>query len=466
MSIKWLKPLIVVLALFSFASGALAQTPLEAKIRQILDVSSLDTDSTGIAVISVNKGSTLASINADYPMNPASCTKILTSTTALATFGPDYRFETSYYFDKRNLYVAGTGDPSLVSEEMMRAVSDLMSRGVRSIPGDIIIDDSFFDGRWYPRKDLGNDSRAFTAPTSALSLNFNSAKFVIAPGPRAGKRADVMTDPPTPYIHIINKVATGGRFRVYITPKGASGNGETYVVSGTIPARAEPQFFYRVVQNPVLYAGSVLKEMLIQNGVNVAGEVRTGLVPAGATEVLRENSKPLSEIVRDMNKFSNNFIAEQLTKHMGAVKKGRPGSTAKGIEVVEDYLSSLGIPRGTYTLENGSGLSSTSRISASQLVKVLSATYRNHKLQPYFIESLSILGIDGTMKSWRSEPNLIGWLRAKTGSLANVSCLSGYVPMQNGEIAAFAILANGFKKSKYPAHETMLMIADAIAEGR
>lgn len=473
MSIKWLQSLIIAATVIFSTSEALAQTPLEARIRQILDVSSLDADRTGIAVVSVNKGNSLALINPDYPLNPASCAKILTSATALALFGSNYRFETSFFTDRRsqygqihNLYVVGSGDPSLVSEELWRIVSDLINQGVRSVSGDIIIDDSFFDGTWYPRKDLENDSRAFTASTSAFSLNFNSAKFVIRPGSHAGKRAEVTTDPPTSYIRIINKVATGGKFRAFVTPKDATDEGETFAVSGSIPPHAEPQFFYRVVSDPARFAGSVLKDMLIQNGVAVAGGVRRGQLPAGVTEISRFQSKPLSEIVRDMNKFSNNFIAEQLTKHMGAVKKGRPGSTAKGIEVIEDCLSSLGIPKGTYTLENGSGLSSVSRISASQLVKVLSSSYRSHKLQPDFIESLSILGIDGTMKSWRGEPNLHGWLRAKTGSLANVSCLSGYVPMQNGEVAAFAILANGFKRGKYSAHDAMLMIASAIAEGR
>ncbi len=473
MSIKWLQSLVTAVVLIFSAASASAQTPLETRIRQIIDVSSLDADQTGIAVVSVNKGKTLALINADNPMNPASCAKIMTAVTALATLGSNYRFETQFFTDQRfpdgqihNLYVVGLGDPSFVTEEMMQLVSDLTAHGVRRISGDVIIDDSFFDGPYYPRKDLGNDSRAFTAATSAFSLNFNSAKFVIAPGPRAGRKAEVTTDPPTSYVRIINKMVTGGKFKAFIASKDVTEEGETFVVSGSIPARAEPQFFYRVVSDPALFAGSVLKDMLAANGLPVTGRVRKGLLPAGTTEIARFQSKTLGEIVRDMNKFSNNFIAEQLTKFMGAVKKGRPGSTAKGIEVIEDYLASLGIPRGTYTLENGSGLSAVSRISASQLVRVLAASYRNHKLQPDFIESLSILGVDGTMKKWRGEPNLRGWLRAKTGSLANVSCLSGYVPMQNGEIAAFAILANGFKRGKYPVHDAMLTIASAIAEER
>ncbi len=452
------------------AASAMAQNGLETRIGQILDQSALDPDATGVAVISVNRGKVLASVNADRPFNPASCAKIVTAAGALATLGSDYRFRTSFYTDSRfsdgsikNLYVAGNGDPSLVSEEMARIVSDFAARGITRIHGDIVVDDSFFDGPWYPRKET-NDERAFMALTSAISFNFNSAKFDITPGARAGRPAEVATDPPTPYIRIINKVKTGGKFRATITPKESSAEGETFIVAGSIPAAAQTQSFYRCVRDPALYAGNVLKEMLALNGVASTGTVRKGLVSQGATEVIREESKPLSEIVRDMNKFSNNFIAEQITKHLGAVKKGEPGSTAKGVEVLERYIASLDIPKEGLVLENGSGLSEVSRVSPMQLVKLLSAAYRNRSLQPDFVESLSILGMDGTMKKWRGQPHLHGWLRAKTGSLANVSALAGYVPMLNGEIAAFAILSNGFRKGKYSAHDTQLMITSAIAE--
>jgi len=467
MSTRWLQSFIIATFVFLSSSHAFSETPLETRIKQILEESSLDAQETAVVVVSVNRGKTLASINADYPMNPASCAKIVTAAAALSMLGPNYRFETSFYTDHKysdgsihNLHVVGNGDPSLVTEELLRIIYDLKNRGVRTISGDIVIDDSFFDGPWYPRKD-GDDGRAFTAPTSAFSVNFNSAKFIIAPG--AGRRAEVATDPDTSYIRIINKVATGGRFRAYIAAKETSEEGETFLVTGSIPPHAPPQEFYRRVTNPSYYAGSVLKDMLIQNGVPVAGIVRTGALPAGSMQIVRQESKPLSLILRDMNKFSNNFIAEQLLKHLGAVKKGKPGSTAKGIDAIGGFLSSLGFAPGTYTLENGSGLSTTSRLPASLLVKILQTIYRNHALQPDFIESLSILGVDGTMKSWRGEPQLHGWLRAKTGSLGGVSALAGYVPMRNGEVAAFAILANGFKKGRYSAHDAELMIASAIA---
>lgn len=470
MSNKWLITTVLAAILILPASAALPQTALEMRIQDILDQSSIDPAQTGVAVVSVNRERTLASINGNETFNPASCAKIVTGTAALATLGPDYRFETSFYTDRRSagggvgdLYVVGSGDPSFVSEEMMRAVGSLISSGLRRVDGDIVVDDSFFDGPWYPKKN-GDDGRAFTAATSAFSFNFNSAKFVIEPGSRAGRPAVVTTDPPTSYIKIINKVATGGKFKAFIAHKGASEGGETFLVTGSIPARAQPQFFYRVVADPARYAGSVLRDMLIQNGVAVRGGVRKGPLPAGTAHMLKQRSKPLNEIVRDMNKFSNNFIAEQLVKHLGAVKKGMPGSTAKGIEVLENFLQSWGVARGTYMLENGSGLSTVSRISASQLAKILAQAYKDRATHPDFIESLSILGTDGTMKNWRFAPELVGWLRAKTGSLANVSALAGYVPMKNGEIAAFAILANGFKKGKYSAHEAELMITQAIAE--
>jgi len=452
---------------------AFSQTPLETRIMQIMSASVIDPDRTGVAAASADQGMTLASINGDTPFNPASCAKIVTSAAALAFLGPDYRFETTFYTDRtgrgygpiENLYVSGNGDPSLVNEELWQIAEALVNHGIKSISGDIVIDDSFFDGPWYPRKD-GDDERAYTATTSAVALNFNSVKIIIEPGERSGEKAVVTADPPTSYIRIVNNVVTGRKFRATITSGPSSEQVETFIVSGTIPLRAEPKSFYRNIRDPARYAGSVLKDFLAQRGVVINGAVRKGPVPSGSRGIVRWQSKPLREIVRDMNKFSNNFIAEQLIKHLGSVKKGTPGTTAKGVEVLDDYLSSLGVERGTYTLENGSGLSAVSRISARQLLKVLLAVYGNPRIRMDFIDSLSVLGVDGTMHRWRSSPNLRGTLRAKTGSLDNVITLAGYVPMSNGRTGTFVILANGFKRGKHSAHDAELMIASAIAEAQ
>ena len=212
------------------------------------------------------------------------------------------------------------------------------------------------------------------------------------------------------------------------------------------------------------YAGAVIAYQFGESGIKVEGPVRSGTMPEGAHVIAEQFSKPLNEIVYDMNKLSTNFVAEQITKALGAAKLGAPGSTEKGIAVFEGFLSSIGIPKGTIVLENGSGLSSRSRVTASQLVKVLVTAYHDRKVRSDFIDSLSVLGVDGTMKGWtKMAPELAGTVYAKTGTLDGVSTLAGYVTMPDRRLAAFAILANGLPRGIRAAKEAQLGVVRSIA---
>ena len=164
-----------------------------------------------------------------------------------------------------------------------------------------------------------------------------------------------------------------------------------------------------------------------------------------------------------MNKHSNNFMAEQILKSMGAIRYGRPGSTEKGIRVIKNYLSSIGVPQNSYIIENGSGLSSKTRLTSRQLVNVLVDVYNNASIRPEFTASIPIIGIDGTTKRWKISPAIRGYARAKTGTLAGVSALAGYVPMKNGRMAAFAIIANGLKSGMRSVHRAEASVVDTIS---
>lgn len=424
---------------------------------------------TSVAVIDVESGKQLAGHQADLTLNPASCAKIVTSAAALTTLGADYRFRTNFYTDRPlsggstgTLYVAGTGDPMLVNEAIDAMAKHMYKNGIRHVAGNIIIDNSFFDSYDFPRKG-GNDTRAYTAKTSATAVNFNSVEVQITPGTKKGALATVATNPPTDYFRIVNKVITGGKPRLGISLKPENGR-DLLTVIGRISPKAGTQEFYRSVTNPAIYAGEVIKYFLEQNGVKVDGVVKEGKAPSNSSLLVTEQSEPLSEIVKAMNKKSNNFIAEQMLKHLGAAKYGTPGSTAKGVRAVEDYLSSIGIPKGSYEFENGSGLSEVTQISAAQLVKVLQAAHKNRKISEAFENSLSILGVDGTTKKWHFAPSLTGRILVKTGTINGVSTLAGFVPLPNGHLGAFAILANALPRGAWRAHEAQLSIVKAIAE--
>jgi len=237
-------------------------------------------------------------------------------------------------------------------------------------------------------------------------------------------------------------------------------------VSGRISPRAGEGTFWRSVEDPVAYAGAVIAHQFREAGIEVAGPVRYGTMPPAAHVIAEQFSRSLSEIVYDMNKLSTNFVAEQITKHLGAKRFGPPGSTEKGVAAIEDFLATIGVPKGSAILENGSGLSEASRISSSQLVRILVAAYRDPKLRMEFVQSLSVLGVDGTMKEWgRMAPGLVGNVYAKTGTLDGVSTLAGYVPMPGQRLAAFAILANGLPKGPWAAKEAQLEVVKSIAAG-
>lgn len=427
-----------------------------------------DPDHTSVVIADASTGRLLASHLPNLQLNPASCAKILTSVTALAKLGADYRFSTYFYADQRpragaigTLYVKGTGDPSLINEELARIATTLRAMGVSSVTNGIVIDNSFFDSYEYPRKG-GNAGRAYTAKTSAVSVNFNSIGVEVAPG-KPGGRGRVELLPPVDLYTVVNKLVTRSTTNIGIAlGTGPARDGIT--VSGRISPKAGSQVFWRAIPDPAAYAGAVIATIFRENGIAVAGGSREGRVPASAVLLTEEKSRPLVEIVRDMNKLSTNFVAEQLVKHMGAVFKGAPGSTTKGVEVIHEYLESIGVPRGSVMLENGSGLSSVSRLSADQLVKVLVAAYCNRSIQYDFMSSLSVLGVDGTMKKWsRMEPALTGIVYAKTGTLDSVSTLAGYVPMPDGTMAAFAILANGLPKGPWAAKKAQLGVVKCVA---
>jgi D-alanyl-D-alanine carboxypeptidase/D-alanyl-D-alanine-endopeptidase (penicillin-binding protein 4) len=429
----------------------------------------LNPDQTSIAVIDVQNGETIASHLPDLPLNPASCMKLITSAAALSILGPGYRFTTDFLTDSGpaggtvgTLYVMGTGDPSFINEEVWAVAAELRGKGLRRVTGGIAIDNSYFDSYEFPRKD-GNDGRAYTALTSAVAVNFNSIGVEAGPGRKAGAPGRIELKPPVEIFRVINKTSTRGKFSLGIAVgTGPAGDGIT--VTGRIPAGFAPQTFWRAVPDPAGYAAAVIELALEENGIEVTGPARQATTTPGAHLILRHESRPLFEIVRDMNKNSQNFIAEQLLKHLGGARRGEPGSTASGVAVLEGYLRSIGMQPGSFEIENGSGLSSRTRVSAALLAKLLTAAYRDRAIRDYYMDSLSILGVDGTMKKWgREAPDLAGAVLAKTGTINDVSSLAGYLPMGNGRLAAFAIIANDLPRGAWGAKKAQMELLRQIA---
>jgi D-alanyl-D-alanine carboxypeptidase/D-alanyl-D-alanine-endopeptidase (penicillin-binding protein 4) len=197
------------------------------------------------------------------------------------------------------------------------------------------------------------------------------------------------------------------------------------------------------VEEPALYTGRVFAKLLTEAGIALRGRVRRGTVPPDARLLYTHRSKPLSLILQDMNKWSNNFIAEQLLRTLGKESYGSPGTREKGLRVVQNYLGGIGIPADSYQLDDGSGQSRGNRLSAAELVSVLEAMAHNSPWQAEFMASLGLWGMDGVVERRFSASPARGLLRVKTGTLEGVAALSGYARSTEGKVRAFSLLWNG-----------------------
>ncbi len=427
----------------------------------------------GVLVVLRDSGAMLFEENADVPMTPASNMKIVTGAAALSILGPDFRFETVFATDgatdggvlEGNLYVVGSGDPSIVSEELWKIAEEVRLHGIEKIAGDVVLDTLYFDSLSVASHDAANGQRAYHARTGALSLNFNSIAVHVFPGARSGDPARVELAPATGYVKVRNEATTrGSRSGSTLSIKRSYENGRNVItVSGRIPAGGARKTVYRNLEDPAEHFGTVLVEFLAAAGIEVTGGVRTGAAPADTDVLFVHESKPLSLVVRDLNKFSNNFVAEQLVKTLSAEVHGPPGTTSGGVRVLGEFLVSAGADSGSSRVVDGSGLSRENRLSPRTIVRALETTLDDFGSSYEYVASLSVSGTDGTLEDRMGYAGVEGAVRAKTGLLDGVTAISGLMETLAGEEVLFSILVNGFDCEAWRAHDLEHAILTSIS---
>jgi D-alanyl-D-alanine carboxypeptidase/D-alanyl-D-alanine-endopeptidase (penicillin-binding protein 4) len=358
------------------------------------------------------------------------------------------KFATELYSSKNgNLCLKGGGDPSFVSEKMWFLVNELKRSEVSAVAGDLVIDSSRFDDEFF---DVGRDSvrvdRAFDAPISASSFNWNSVNVFVRPGSKKGEAVQVFLDPENEYVELENKAHTSakGKGKALVVSRVKSGDHDKILVSGTLAEDAGEAVVYKSISNPNLWVGAHLKQFLKQRGIEVKGKVRVGKCDGDAVLVASAQSKNLNEMISDMLKFSNNFVAEMLAKNLAAEKNpAAPAKMKDGIEEIKKYLDSFNFKRSDYVLENVSGLTRDNRFSATQLAKVLTSIRNDFLTFPEFLAGLPIAGVDGTLKNRMKKSDGESVVRAKTGYLDGVVGLAGFVGRQNKPPLVFVFMFNG-----------------------
>lgn len=374
---------------------------------------------------------------------PASVTKLLTSYAVLSRFPLGSKFLTQVFTDGSNIYLKGGGDPSFVSENMWFLVNELTRRNLKTISGDIIVDDTLFDKvRFDESREDKRVDRAYDSPVGAMSFNWNAVNVFVKPT-KSGEKAQVIVDPENDFFELRNNTMT-----VSGNPKkdlvvSISNAEKTISVSGEVSAKAPEKAVFKSINDPDIWSGINLKAFLKQRGIQVVGKVRSGRVPESTDLISSIESKNLSYILSDMNKFSNNFVAEMLTKNL-AVSEGKTSVSLKqGVDVIRSELAKIGLSSKDIEIENPSGFTRNNKFSAHSLNKVLLAMKNDFSMFPTILESLPIAGIDGTLKKRMKDSAGQGFVRAKTGFLNGVVALAGYAGRKDGTIMTFSFLYNG-----------------------
>jgi len=442
-------------ALLAGAASAPASDPsLQERLDRVVASRALRGATTAALVVRRDDGRVLYDRDADRAMIPASNQKILTAIAALAAFGPTHRFVTEISSDVPpnaegevgSLMVRGGGDPSLTSEDLWRLAADLRRLGLRTVRGDLILDDSAFDDeRWHPSWGAIS-SRAYHAPIGALSVNYGAFAAVVEAGAEAGDPVRVSIDPPAAFFGLANRAVTGparGNGRRLVVDRSQGAAQELVTVSGTLPAGGDPYTVHRSVTDPALYAGGVLRLQLEANGIVVKGDTRLGRVPESAHSLLEFRGRPLADTVRLFMKFSNNAIAETLLKDLGARAGDGPGSWKSGVPAVRAELAGLGLDVHDIVIADGSGLSYENRVAPRRLVEALRMAEDSFRFGPEFVSALPIAAADGTLE--KRADGAADAVRAKTGLLTRVTALSGYARLADGTEAVFSIVSNGYR---------------------
>lgn len=439
---------------------------LYAKIEEILTDSLLKPATCGICAVSLGTGQVIYERNSHKLLLPASNMKLITSLAALYLLGPSYKFETHFYIDStETLYIKGFGDPTLSYEDLLIIAERFKAKGLKSLE-KIVVDNYFFDSlEMGPGWMWDEGSYPYAARISALSLNENIIEIWVNTAENVGDIVKVNLIPPTRCVELkVEAITLPADSVSKIEVNRVFDAKNKIIVKGGLPIFSSPKVFYRNLENPPLYTGGVFKEILEREGISVKNGILRGSVPKSAELFYIHKSPPLSEIIRKLNKFSSNFIAEQILKTLGAIFLNPPGTWEKGEEVIKEFLQDMGLDTISIRMVDGSGLSRYNLLSANQIVSVLIKAAKDFSISPEFFSSLPIGGVDGTLLLRMQDTLLLGKVRAKTGTLWGVSSLSGYVATKNNDIIAFSILMNNFLGSVDDIRKIQDKIVRILAE--
>jgi len=393
----------------------------------------------GICIINP-KTQEMVSHNASQLFVPASVTKLFTTAAALEGLGPTHAFDTvvktTTLPDRDgkvfgNIYLIGGGDPTLTTKHLQELAKKVHAKGVRTIYGKLLVDCSRFSDHPLPThaewEDLGTD---YGSEICALSVNDNVISLTVIPNPKGEDLAEIGLSQEVPICEIVNKVFTSkeAKYPSITCYRGITNNCVNVV--GVIPASGSPATLSFSLHHPEEYAKKIFLKALSDNGISFY-DIRYSNDIATSHEIARISSMPMSEILKKMNKYSNNLIADTLSRH-------------NLTQPLQNVMAHMDIKPGEYFIYDGSGLSRHNLISPFQVCKLLEYM-KNSPYSTAFVDSLPIAGLDGTLSKRFTNLPAGTVIRAKTGSMSGIANVAGYVELPNKEELYFAFFINNSK---------------------
>jgi len=435
-------------------TGKGVDSALVARIDALLADKTLQTGFQGILIQSLKDHTTLYERNADKVFLPASNNKLLTSGAALSLMGPDFVYKTKVVAGsppdrhgvlRADLMLVGSGDPVLSAADLTQLAHALKTAGVKRIEGAVTANDSLFD-----QQRLGDgwtwDDEPFyySAQVSALNLNENLVSVRVFPGKREGDPVRVVVTPTEKYMVVQNLAKTAAaKTKSTISvdrPRGQN----TLVINGALAIDTTDEAAPKVpvtVEDPTRFALTVFREALTKEGIHFGKKSLP--VPASTVSLAEHDSVPLSQILKLLNKPSDNLIAECLLKTVGAFKKGTgtAGSGGTGAQSAREFFTSIGMDVAHLNQADGSGLSRFNFVSPRAFVQLLTYLH-DQPTFPVLYDSLPIAGVDGSLRNRLKNTPAANNCHAKTGYISRASSLSGYITTKDGDMLVFSMLMN------------------------
>ena len=426
---------------------------LPPAVNAALKEAGIPASSVAVVVQRVDSSQPLIRHNARQAMNPASAMKLVTTYAALELLGPAHTWKTEALADaapldgelRGNLYLRGSGDPRLALEQFWLLLRQLRSRGIRQIDGDLILDRSAFS---LPAHDPASFDNAplkpYNAGPDALLVNLKSLRLTLLP--EAGQKAPrIVVDTPD------ENLLPGNRLKLVDEACGdwrekfsVNVNGSALELVGNFPASCGEKTLYLSPWSADMQVERLFRALWSELGGHLHGKVREGLAPSTAIPLAVHESPPLAEIVREVNKYSNNVMARQIFLSLDTA---RPASSAGAQQRVLGWLADKGLRLPELVLDNGSGLSRHERISAESLAQLLLAAWKS-PVMPELMSSLPLAGIDGTLRKRFDKHVALGRAHLKTGYLEGARALAGYVLDNAGQRWVFVFLINDPKSGQ------------------